>query len=295
MTRTTVVIMTRGRAEELAATLTALGELPERPPIVVADNGSAQEEVDEVRRRFPDVTVVPLGHNAGVAARNLAGRDIDTPYIAFNDDDSVWTPGSLARVEEVFEAHPAIGAVTAHILVGPEGRDDPTSLEMAASPVSGDPGLPGTPVLGFLACATAVRREAFFDVGGFEERFHFGGEEELLATDLVAAGWEVRYVPDATVRHNPSTSRDHAHRQRRGVRNTLWFLWLRRPVRSAARRSWRLLREARPGAAAGGLLEALAGAAWVTRHRRVVPDRVEADLRRLESHQDSSEARQYAT
>lgn len=291
----TLVIMTRGRTDELAATLTTLQQLPEEPPIVVVDNGSADEEIAEIARRFPSVTVMPLGRNAGVAARNLALRHVDTPYVAFNDDDSVWTPGSLRQIVDTFDAHPRIGALTAHVLVGADGRDDPTSLEMAASPVVGDPELPGVPVLGFLACATAVRREAYLDVGGFEERLHFGGEEELLATDLAAAGWEIRYLPEVMVRHTPSTSRDHAARRRRGVRNTLWYLWLRRPVRSAARRSGRVLRDAGVVTGAGGLAAALVGAGWVVRNRRVVPAGVEANLCRLEPQQARSRARQYAT
>lgn len=291
----TLVIMTRGRTDELATTLMTLQQLPEEPPIVVVDNGSADEEIAEIARRFPSVTVMPLGRNAGVAARNLALRHVDTPYVAFNDDDSVWTPGSLRQIVDTFDAHPRIGALTAHVLVGADGRDDPTSLEMAASPVVGDPELPGVPVLGFLACATAVRREAYLDVGGFEERLHFGGEEELLATDLAAAGWEIRYLPEVMVRHTPSTSRDHAARRRRGVRNTLWYLWLRRPVRSAARRSGRVLRDAGVVTGAGGLGAALVGAGWVVRNRRVVPAGVEANLRRLEPQQARSRARQYAT
>lgn len=294
MSPITVVIMTRDRVEELSSTLSTLAQLPERPPIVVADNGSADDEVADIARRFPSVTVMPLGRNAGVAARNVAVRQVDTPYVAFNDDDSVWTPGSLQQVVDAFDAHPRIGALTAHIVVGADGHDDPTSLEMAASPVSGDPELPGIPVLGFLACATAVRREAYLEVGGFEERFHFGGEEELLATDLAAAGWGVRYLPDATVRHTPSTSRDHAARRRLGVRNTLWYLWLRRPARSAARRSWRVLRDAGGVTGAGGLVDALAGAGWVARNRRVVPAQVEEDLCRLEPQQARSTGRRYA-
>lgn len=294
MSPITLVIMTRDRGEELASTLAALQQLPEQPPIVVVDNGSPDQEVAEVARRFPSVTVMALGHNAGVAARNLAVESVDTPYVAFNDDDSVWTPGSLHRIVEAFDAHPRVGALTAHILVGADGRDDPTSVEMADSPVSGDPELPGTPVLGFLACATAVRREAYLDVGGFEQRFHFGGEEELLATDLAAAGWGVRYLSDAIVRHTPSTSRNQRQRQRRGVRNTLWYLWLRRPARSAARRSWRVLRDADTVTAVGGLAQAAAGAGWVARNRRVVPGHVEEGLCRLEPQQARSEARQYA-
>lgn len=295
MDRISIVVMTRDRRDELLRTLARLVELPEQPPIVVADNGSTDGTVAEVRARFPSVRLLALDHNAGVRARNLAVEQVDTPYVAFNDDDSWWAPGALDAVADLFDDHPTLGAVTAHIRVEPDGRDDPTSVEMAQSPVTGAPDVPGVPVLGFLACATAVRRDAFLDVGGFEEHFHFVGEEELLATDLAAAGWEVRYVPGLRVHHQPSTSRDHPWRQRRGVRNTLWYLWLRRPLPRAAARTWRLLRRTPLRVAVGGVADALRGGAWVARHREVVPADVERNLRLLDRQQRESEVRQYAT
>ncbi|MGW4074120.1 glycosyltransferase family 2 protein, partial [Streptomyces asiaticus] len=38
--RTTVVIITRDQRDELLHTLDQLAELPERPPVIVTDNGS---------------------------------------------------------------------------------------------------------------------------------------------------------------------------------------------------------------------------------------------------------------
>lgn len=291
----TVVVMTRNRRDDLLRTLRRLTALPERPHVLVVDNGSDDGTAAAVRAAHADVQVMALDHNAGVAARNAAARAADTPYIAFNDDDSWWAPGALPRAAAVLDRHPRIAAVTAHIVVEPDGRDDPTSLEMRDSPVSGDPDLPGIGVLGFLACAVAVRRDAFLAVGGFDERLHFSGEEELLAIDLAAAGWELRYVPEIRVHHQPSPARDTAWRLRRGVRNALWTLWLRRPAGSAVRRSWRLLTSTTPRVAVTALVEAAAGLPWVLRDRRVVPARVERDLRRLEPQQDDSEARQYRT
>lgn len=289
----TVVIMTRDRVEELIPVLQRLRELPEDPPIVVVDNGSSDGTSERVARQFPDVEVIRLSGNLGVEARNIAVRGVSTPYVAFNDDDSWWAAGSLAHAVELFDAHPRLGVVSANVLVEPGSRRDPISVEMQDSPLAGDPGVPGIPVLGFLACAMAVRTAAFEEVRGFERRLHFGGEEELLATDLASLGWEVRFVPELTVHHRPSTARDSAWRARRGVRNTLWFLWLRRPAGTALRRSVHLLRSADPTAAAIGLAQALRGLPWVLRERRVVPPHVERQLRLLQPDQDRSESRRY--
>lgn len=274
--------MTKDRVAQLLDTIERLRSAHPGVPIAVADNGSTDGTPAALAARFSDVEVIEMGANVGVAARNAAVQRVTTPYIAFNDDDSWWEEGALDRVVELFDRYPPLGAITAHVVVEPDGRDDPTSLEMARSPLRGDPGVPGTPVLGFLACATAVRREAFVDVGGFEERFQFVGEEEMLATDLAAAGWEVRYVPDVRVHHAPGSGyRDHVWRRRLAVRNALWFSWLRRPFPAAVRRSWEIISGTDLRAAASGAVDALRGVPWVLRERAVVPPHVERSLELL--------------
>ena len=295
MQEITVVIMTRDRVDELVTTLGLLRQLPEQPAIVVVDNASQDGTVDAVRAGHPGVEVIALPHNAGVGARNLAVASVRTPYIAFSDDDSWWAPGSLARAVELFRDNPRIGALAAEVRVEPGARPDPINAEMRHSPLTRDRDLPGVPVLGFLACSAVVRRTAFLDVGGFSERLHFGGEEELFCTDLATKGWAVQYTPELTAHHHPSLRRDNPWRLRRGIRNRLWYLWLRRPWRTALERSVTLLRGADRRAAAAGLLAALGGLPWVLRERRVVPPHVEEQIRLLEPDQDTSSARQYAS
>lgn len=125
------------------------------------------------------------------------------------------------------------------------------------------------------------------------ERFHFGGEEQLLATDLTTAGGAVRYVPELPVHHHPSTVRDRAWISRRGVRNTLWFLWLRRSPAVAISRSWDLLHEADSRTAAVDLGQALVGIPWVLRNRDVVPPDVARDIRLLEQQRELPDAGRY--
>jgi GT2 family glycosyltransferase len=138
-------------------------------------------------------------------------------------------------------------------------------------------------LLGFLACGTVVRREAFSEAGGFEQRLGVGGEEELLAVDLVSHGWQIVYVEDVVAHHHPSRLRDPRRRSAQLVRNALWVAWLRRPARSALAATCRLgaasIRD-RDGRA--GLRAALAGISWVAPRRRVVSTEVEALLRLLD-------------
>jgi hypothetical protein len=127
------------------------------------------------------------------------------------------------------------------------------------------------------------RVAAFREVGGFSPRLWLGGEEELLSLDLAARQWWMCWSSDVVIEHAASTSRDPRRRRQLGIRNTLWTVWLRRPLPSALRRTATLLRSIPwDGASAAALAEALGGLGWVLRERRVVPPAVEQGLRLLD-------------
>lgn len=287
--RVSVVTITRDRREELLRTLGHLTALPERPRVIVVDNGSSDDTVEAVRERFPQVDVVALEINLGAAGRNLGVDRAKTPYVAFSDDDSWWASGALTRIADVLDAHPRLAVAQGHILVGEEERDDPIHAEMADSPLPPEPDMPGHPVASFVGCVSVVRRSAFLAVGGFDERLLVGGEEEHLAADLAAAGWSLAYIPEARGHHHASSKRGRDARRRQGIRNTLWFAWLRRPLGSAVRRTLMMARRVpKDVVSARGFLDAARGLPWVLRERRVVPPHVERRLRLLDEPQMSS-------
>jgi GT2 family glycosyltransferase len=277
-----VVIATRNRGTELLGTLARLRALDEQPSIMVVDNGSTDGTAELVRIRCPAVQVVGLRRNRGGAARTVGARLVDSPYVAFSDDDSWWAPGALGRAAELLDRHPRLAVLAARVLVGPDRRRDPVCDEMAHSPLGRAADLPGPSVLGFIACGAVVRRSAFLEVGGFHARLGVGGEEELLAVDLAARGWGLAYVEEVVAYHHPSPSRDPSARRRVQVRNALWSAWLRRPLGGAARQTVHLAARAmrQPGAWSGILL-ALLGLPWVLRERHPVHPELEAALRTL--------------
>ncbi|MFH8560070.1 glycosyltransferase family 2 protein [Streptomyces sp. NPDC017988] len=292
--RTTVVVITHNRRPELLRTLDRLAELPEEPEVIVVDNASTDGTADAVARHHPSVRLLRPGRNLGAVGRNLAVREVRTPFVAFCDDDSWWAPGALAGAADLLDRHPALATVTARILVEPGGTEDPITEELRDSPVPGPDWLPGPALGSFLAAATVLRADAFRAAGGFNPRLWLGGEEELLAADLAAAGWWLVYADHLTVHHHPSHVRDSALRRGHGIRNTLWFTWLRRPVRPALRRTVHLVRTVpRDLVSVRAFAEAAAALPWVVRERRVLPRAAEARLRALEEAQRHSSARRY--
>jgi GT2 family glycosyltransferase len=277
-----VVIATRDRRDTVLATLDRLAALDETPPVVLVDNGSSDGTPAAVARRHPDVRIRNLGYNAGSAARNEGVRVSQTELVAFSDDDSWWAPGALAEAARVFAAHPQLGLLAARIVVEPDGQVDPTCELMRRSPIISSGAGAGPAVLGFVACGAIVRRRAFLEAGGFHPRVGIGGEEELLALDLAAAGWELAYVDVVTAHHQPASRSGGAARGAQELRNGLWTAWLRRRAAGALRRTAALtlaaLRERSPRA----LVDALRGVHWVLRERRPVPAAVEDAARAVE-------------
>jgi GT2 family glycosyltransferase len=294
--RVAVVVITHQRRDEVLGALARLLELPEQPHVVVVDNGSTDGTARAIGERFPTVELIASPQNLGAIGRNLGVARLSTPYVAFCDDDTWWDPGSLRLAADVLDAHPRLAVVTARIVVEPGAREDPIVPELRDSPVRGADWLPGPALGSFLAGASVLRREAFTGVGGFCERLWLGGEEELMAGDLAAAGWELCYLPALTVHHQASKARDSHRRRRDGIRNTLWTTWLRRPLRPALRRTLHLLQTLpRDRVTAQGLWAAVRGIRWVVRERRVLPPHAEARFAALDAVQRRSAARRYVS
>jgi GT2 family glycosyltransferase len=281
MTAITVVVATRDRRDQLMRTLARLQALPERPAVIVVDDASRDGTLAQVARDAPWARVVALPTSRGAGARNAGAAAADTPYVAFADDDSWYAPGALTRAAAALDADSGLAGVAARILVGPDEREDPVCAAMRRSPLPPRPD--GAPtVLGFLACGVVLRRDAFLAVGGFDGRLGVGGEEELLAMDLAAAGWRLAYRDDVVAHHHPPPRRDTAARRRVQTRNALWCAWLRRPAsRALAVTAAAVGRGLTDPAARRGLLDALRGLRPVLADRRVVPPYVERGLRAL--------------
>lgn len=282
-----VAIITRNRCSQVLDALDRLEQLPERPKVVVVDNASSDATSAEIARQFPEVTLISVETNLGAAGRNVAVAALDRPYIGFCDDDTWWEAGSLKQGADLLEAHPRLAVITARVIVEPSGREDPTCQQMQASPLPQLGGLPGHRLLGFLAGASVVRRAAFVEAGGFPTVGSVGGEEEWLAVELVSRGWALSYVPELCIHHAPCAERNLSRRRWQQLRNALWFLWLRRPLGSAVRRTLALA-QAEPWTldTLHGFGAALAGLPQRLPQRKVVTDEVEQGLRLLEQQRD---------
>ena len=277
--RTSVVLLTHNCGYRLDPVLDQLEAL--HVPLIAVDNGSVDDTVAVLERR-PSIEVIRLADNIGAAARNIGVERAKTPYVAMCDDDGWYESDGLAVAADLLDQHPALALVNARILIGVDAHLDPISAEMAQSPLHDPEGLPGAPLLGFMAGAVIVRRDAYLTVGGYDDRFFIGGEEETLSFRLAKAGWRLQYVPEVVVHHHPSLASVTTLRAF-GLRNTLWNAWLHRRLPNALR--WTVFTLAdRPKNCdwLRGVRMAICGLPWVLRERAPMSPQLDAAIALLD-------------
>ena len=282
--RISVMIVTHNRVNTLVDTLQKLKALPEKPPLIVVDNGSTDGTAERVKSDFPDVTVLSLPPGLGCVSRNEGIRLAKTPLVALCDDDSYWAPGALTRAVQYFEAYPHLGVLAGKVLLGQEQRLEPVCEAMRDSPLSDPRPLPGPAIPGFVCCAVIIRQTAFWSIGGFHHQFAIAGEERLFSADMRAAGWSLAYAEDVLAYHFPSPARSTARRIHLLTRDTLWYYWLRRPWYYALRHTLHIYQKSRIDEnVRSGYREALRQLHRFLFQRRPVPPAVEEQLLKIES------------
>lgn len=237
------VIVTWNRREALQIVLDRLAELPV-DEVLVVDNGSEDDTVEVVRARGGNVRLLEQGANLGIAGRNRAAKEATGELLLMLDDDAYPLPGAIEALAERFERDPRLGAAGGFVRDVDADGGLVRSTELGTfdwwlrAGRKGEAPPEGLPAFFFPEGASMLRRSAYLEVGGFFEPYFYLSSEIDLATRLLAAGWDVRYVPQAPFDHmkaQSGRSNDRALYFR--IRNHLWYLWLRFPASVALRRS----------------------------------------------------------
>lgn len=180
--------------------------------VLVVDNASADAS-EEVVRGFPGMRWVPMGGNRGFAAavNRGAAEAGDAEFIALLNNDTEVHPDWARRQVEALRADPRLGMVGARIYQkGFERRINIHAHVLGADLRSYNSGSgetdtgqydDGEPVLGVSGCSMMIRRQAFEEAGGFDERFFLCYEDVDFSLRLFWLGWDCRVVPDAICHH----------------------------------------------------------------------------------------------
>ena len=180
--------------------------------VILVDNGSTDDSVDFVHHTFPAVQVIEAGRNLGFAAGcNLGARYAAGEFLAFLNNDARADPGWLRAMVDAARADPAIACVGAKIL-NQEGQAIDfvgTGMTLSGRGFQIDEGMPATldwydeprEVLAPCGGAMLIRRDLFWQMGGFDDEFMAYYEDVDLGWRLWLSGYQVWLAPAAVVYH----------------------------------------------------------------------------------------------
>lgn len=220
-----IVFATHNRRDVAVATVERLRECglsPSEIEILVVDNASTDGAPDALAA-IPDVQVLRLRRNLGACAKALAVPRARADVILLVDDDSHPRPGCAAKMLELFERQPRLGAAgfTVHL---PDGSEECSALPHV-----------------FVGCGVGLRTRALRAVGGLDLSLFMAAEEYDVAFRLLQAGWHVENFAQLQVEHLKSPTARRSERVTYfDIRNNLRLIgrYLSGEHARAYRRDW---------------------------------------------------------
>lgn len=275
--------------------------------VLVVDNGSSDGSAEYLEREWPQVEILRLPENIGVAAAlNRGVEAARSEFVALLNNDIELEPDWLAELVAALRSHPEAGSATGKMLNFHrrdrlDGAGDVVMWSGAATRrgfETPDEGQFDRPEAVFGACGGAAlyRRVAFDAVGPFDEDFFAYMEDVDWSFRAQLAGFACRYVPSAVAYHmaGATTGRNispYLYMQRR---NQLWMMAKNYPARAFVLHAPKILlfqlgfvassvRDGVLGAHARAWGEALRGMPGVLQKRRAIQGARRVGLRYLDT------------
>lgn len=196
-----VIVCTRNGAARISSGLHAIAALTGGPfETIVVNDGSTDETAEIIAREFPKVRLINLSPSGLSAARNTGAQQATGEILVYTDDDCLPDHEWLVRLDRAF-ANPAIAAAG-----GPNLPPHARSAEEAI--VNAAPGAPSHVLIDdtraehLPGCNFAVRRDVFYEIGGFNPAFRTAGDDVDFCWRLLDAKHELAFVPGAFVWHH---------------------------------------------------------------------------------------------
>jgi GT2 family glycosyltransferase len=177
--------------------------------ILVIDNASHDDSLESVAGFRSRVSFIRNSVNRGFAgAVNQAFEATSSSYVLILNPDIHVMPGAVQFLEDFMEAHPRAAAVGGYVNEKYLPRPFPTVVTLFRENL----GLPrrrqtmkgseSTSVDQPAAAALMIRRDAYEEVGGFDEQFYPAWYEDVdFCRRLRETGWEIFFAPKAEFIH----------------------------------------------------------------------------------------------
>ena len=202
--------------------------------VIIVDNGNPEPERETLERIAASdsrVLLVRPGRNLGFAsACNLGASKASGTFLAFANPDLEIPPGTFGTVRSAFGQHPDAWICGGHLL-GPDGREQQGGRREVYTPwrslvellrldrlfpshpyfrrlhlLDEEPILKVAEVPTVSGAFMVLPRDAFYRLGGWDDRFFLHMEDVDLCLRTLKMGGKVLYCGPAPVHHHGSTS-----------------------------------------------------------------------------------------
>ncbi len=230
--RVDVLIVLYNSRPLLPSLLASLHNISIPVTIYFLDNDSVDGTPEAINQAladlpFPAYLTRSLKNNGFARGMNLLAAMSSAEFMFILNPDTELQPGCLESLVDRADSDPRIGIC--------EAQQSPRQHPKASDPLTGETSWCS-------GAAALIRRSAFEQVGGFDERLFFMYCEDVdLSWRLWMKGWKCIYVRDAVVRH---FTQDLLPGKRRTLenyftfRNSLFLFY-----RFGKRQQWRVVRD----------------------------------------------------
>ena len=178
--------------------------------IIISDNGSKDDSVEFIRKRFPSIKIIENGENLGFGSAINRGLGLAKgDYLLFLNSDLKLHSKCVGELAKVLESDSNVGGTIPKILhIDQQNTINSLGVLINYTGIA-YPNLLGQKDPGYQepfesACGGIfmLKREVYETVGGFDEDLFLYHEDHDLSWRIRLAGWHLKVIPQAIMYHH---------------------------------------------------------------------------------------------
>jgi GT2 family glycosyltransferase len=223
-----IVVVNFNGTDDTRRCLRSLAGLSVTAKVAVIDNGSSPDQAEVIRSEFPWVHVTRNEENLGWSGGNNTGIRValadSADFVLLLNNDTVVSPGIVARLLSAFAAYPRFGVIgpvihymdepdavmTDGMIFNPPGYLGFFKRKEVPEVVADPPRVEKTDIVN--GCCMMVRCDVLRRVGLIDDRFFLIHEESDLCLRIKRAGLDCGILAEPLLWHKGSASFKRAGR-----------------------------------------------------------------------------------
>ena len=179
-----------------------------------------QLAMDSVKNQGYSIEFIIKSEKGNVASLiNQAVCESHHDYILIMDDDATIEDYFINEAIKTFDLDPQIAIVFGYVsdrdFVKTYNLKNPDIIQYTGS---------------FYGCAFIVKKEAWIEVNGFNEKYNAYYTEPDIAARLIKKGWKIIYNPKCRATHDPTILKSSTRQIFLMIKNHYFFIWEHLPL-----------------------------------------------------------------